>query len=195
MPWTPCSCSLQHTLLYFSFLKLPEEDNFPTTEQINSNPCQTPRISKIYAKRSLLFWSSLCLSVSLSVCLSTLFSYTRTTGPVIKCSTEYTKPERSLRRGARLKIRSLLQKDSTRRGHLRVREREIYLREKSSSFTAVVIVIAWPHLVCDGRALTPTRERAGTGKTTAQDIALNVPGRNSRLLAAILLLCNGIFYR
>jgi hypothetical protein len=79
--------------------------------------------------------------------------------PVIKCSTEYTKPERSLRRGARSKIRSLLQKDSTRRGHLKVREREIYLREKSSSFTAVVIVVAWPHLVCDGRALTRTRAR------------------------------------
>jgi hypothetical protein len=114
--------------------------------------------------------------------------------PVIKCSTEYTKPEKSLRGGAHSKIRSLLQKDSTRRGHLKVREREIYLREKSSSFTAVVIVIAWPHLVCDGRAGTPTRERAGAGKTTAQDIALDVPGRNSRLLAGILLLCNRIFH-
>ncbi len=59
----------------------------------------------------------------------------------------------------------------------------------------MVIVIAWPHLVCNGRVLTPTRERAGTGKTTAQDIALNVPGRNSRLLATILLLYNGILHR
>jgi hypothetical protein len=68
----------------------------------------------------------------------------------------------------------------------------VYTACRTSSFTAVVIVIAWPHLVCDGRALTPTHERAGIGKTTAQDIALNIPGRNSRLLAAILLLYNGI---
>jgi hypothetical protein len=46
----------------------------------------------------------------------------------------------------------------------------------------------------DGRALTPSRERAGAGKTTALDTALDVPGRNCRLLAAILLLCNGIFH-
>jgi hypothetical protein len=128
MPWTPCSCSLQHTLLYFSFLKLPEEDNFPTTEQINSNPCQT----KIYANRSLLFWSSVCLSVCLSVRVSfyALLLYTHNR-PVIKCSTEYTKPERSLRRGARLKIRSLLQKDSTRRGHFKgPRKRDLLTLEK-----------------------------------------------------------------
>jgi hypothetical protein len=72
------------------------------------------------------------------------------------------------------------------------KQRASCIPHTASSFTVVVIVIAWPHLMSDERALKTKSERTGTGKTTAQDIVLNVPGRNSRLLAAILLLYNGI---
>jgi hypothetical protein len=186
MPWTPCSCSLQHTLLYFSFLKLPEKVNFRQQNRLLAILVKHHR-SRRFTRTDLSCSDllSVCLSIRVSFYALLLYTHNR---PVIKCSTEYRKPERSLRRGARSKIRSLLQKDSTRRGHLKVREREIYLREKSSSFTAAVIVISWAHLLCDGRARTPTCERAGAGKTTARNTALDVPGRNSRLLPAILLL-------
>jgi hypothetical protein len=190
MPWTPCSCSLQHTLLYFSFLKLPEEDNFRQQNRLLAILVKHHR-SRRFTRTDLSCSDVLSVCLSLYPCVFLRSSLTHAQQTSHKML--YRVQEARKKFTPRSSFEN--QKSSTERQYATrtfkgPRKRDLLTREKLLLHRRGHRHLMGPPPVrrtCAHSKLVSARElgrrRHGTPRWT-----LDVPGRNSRLLVAILLL-------